>query len=302
MIKRIQKLPKPVRIIIFITGVLVVTFFTCAISYAVLYATSNSEPRAEAYALDDDVTVREFAALPDADAYPVALALAEDGTFYTGSYVSGALWAISSDGEINEIPGSRDNIGAVGGLDIFDGQLYILDVELPLRSGMATIWQTDGTTSPEKLTEIDVDILSSANDIALDDEGNIYISDLGTDTIWQMNDSLTPVSWWTIPETATDATLTGLAFDAQQNRLLVIDSISGEIYAISLEDAAHEILYTPEDPDTFALLEGITVSEEGRIFVAASALNQVVERCLMVNSSTWQKILETARMSNRKCL
>jgi len=78
----------------------------------------GSPPRAQAVAVASGVTVSEYVALPDDDAYPAALAIGVDGTVYTGSYQSGALWAISRESLLSEIPGSRERIGSVTGLDV----------------------------------------------------------------------------------------------------------------------------------------------------------------------------------------
>ena len=105
----------------------------------------GSAPRSQAVAERDGISVSEFAALPDEDAYPAALAIAADGTVYTGSYQTGALWAISPDGAISEIADSRARIGSITGLDLGpDGALYILDRIAALESKA----RSSGVTKP----------------------------------------------------------------------------------------------------------------------------------------------------------
>ena len=140
----------------------------------------GSAPRSNAIAIAEDVNVSEFATLPDDDAYPAALAIDADGGLFTGSYQSGALWSINPAGEVREIPGSRELIGSVSGLDVAsDGALYILDRIAPLDARGAVIWRySAGELS--RLFEIRYDAFFGGvlpDDIAVDADERIYISD-----------------------------------------------------------------------------------------------------------------------------
>ena len=140
----------------------------------------GSAPRSQAVAEGAGVSVSEFAALPDEDAYPAALAIAADGSVYTGSYQTGALWAISPDAAVSEIAESRARIGSITGLDVGpDGALYILDRISALESKGAVIWryQAGELTSIVQIpAEPTIGVLLP-DDIAVDSAGLIYISD-----------------------------------------------------------------------------------------------------------------------------
>ena len=148
----------------------------------------GSAPRSQAVTAREGVSVSEFAALPDEDAYPAALAIAEDGTVYTGSYQSGALWSISPEGAVSEIADSRARIGSVTGLDLGPaGALYILDRLSALESKGAIIWryQAGELTS---IVQIPADRsigLLLPDDIAVDSAGQIYISDRDPPRVWR---------------------------------------------------------------------------------------------------------------------
>ncbi|MGB1288552.1 MAG: SMP-30/gluconolactonase/LRE family protein [Aggregatilineales bacterium] len=276
MIQRIQNRPKWQRTLIFTVAVMSVILSVCGISYFILYATANSEPRSEPVIFTDNATVREFVALPDDDAYPVALAIAEDGTLYSGSFVTGAVWQIDATGEYTEVSDSRAEIGAVGGLDVYDNALYVLDVGVPLRQSDSAIWRIVSDDTLEKVYDLSPAELASPNDIVLDDDGNIYISDLTTDAIWQLDAEGNLEQWWTAPiENDENPALTGLAYDNVENRLLITDSATSRIYAVDIETITSDILYTEASTDEFPFFEGITVSEDGRIFIAASATHQI---------------------------
>ena len=110
---------------------------------------------------------------------PPPLAVAADGTLYTGSYQTGALWQIDTDGKTHGIPGAAQRIGSVSGLDWADGALYILDRITPLDAQGAIIWRyMNGEL--ETLARIPPGRANGVmlpDDIAIDSAGSVYISD-----------------------------------------------------------------------------------------------------------------------------
>ena len=59
---------------------------------------------------------------------PAAISAAPEGALYTGSFVSGAIWRVSPQGQVEELPGTRGALGAVAGLQAApEGVLYIID-------------------------------------------------------------------------------------------------------------------------------------------------------------------------------
>ena len=140
----------------------------------------GSAPRSQAVAIADGIRVAEFATLPDDDAYPAALAIDADGTLYTGSYQSGALWSIGPAGALREIQDSRERIGSVSGLAVApDNALFILDRIAPLNAEGAIVWRY-ANGELHRLFEIRAEAFLGnvlPDDIAIDIAGRIYISD-----------------------------------------------------------------------------------------------------------------------------
>jgi sugar lactone lactonase YvrE len=140
-----------------------------AITLLLVNQSLNSGTRVVSVALIPDVTVRQFAALPDDDAYPAAVAVAPDGTVYTGSFATGAVWAMTPDGEVSEVPGTRDAIGAVVGLAVTpDGGLLVVDqVDTDPRSAGGQVVRVSG----DAITIFaDVGFIAP-NDLAIDRQG-----------------------------------------------------------------------------------------------------------------------------------
>ena len=212
------------------TRALLYVFAALAIGAVMIVAMTwfvvGSAPRSQAIAVSADVTVSEFVTLPDDDAYPAALAIDQDGTLYTGSYQSGALWSISRAGAVSEIPGSRERIGSVTGLDVAaDGALIILDRIAPLDAKGAVIWRyADGQL--DLIVEIPDDERTGVtlpDDIAVDDDGRIYVSDRAGKVVrFSMAGERLGI-WWSA-DCRVECAPTGLAWDHANDALLVTDS------------------------------------------------------------------------------
>lgn len=248
----------------------------------------GSAPRSVAIAVDEAVTVEEFITLPDEDAYPAAVALADDGTLYTGSYATGALWMITPDNFISEVDDIRDSVGSITGLDVApDGTLYILDRIVPLDAKGAIIWTyAEGELS--KLVEVPNDPtigIVLPDDITVDANGIIYVSDRSPARIWRFSPAGENLGvWWTpTPATGSDkeGEPTGLAYDQQNDLILITDSNRDRIHSVPASsadldetNANTQNLYVDNNRNSFGV-DGIDVAPTGEIYVALLNRNQI---------------------------
>ncbi len=243
----------------------------------------GSAPRSQAVAVSDAVTVAEFAALPGDEAYPAALALAEDGALYTGSYQTGAVWAIDPAGQVREIISAEAAIGSVTGLDVAaNGALTILDRVTPLDAQGAVIWRFD-EAGLQLLAEIPagrVNGLMLPDDIALDREDRIYISDRDPPRVLRFNSAGGDLSLFWQPA-ASSAAPTGLAYDSGRHALLITNSANDSIFRVPADspdlDAAMartETLFNDADNRDYGF-DGIDIAGDGRIYVALLNWNRV---------------------------
>lgn len=284
MIKRIQALPLWGRTVVFSLGIIfgVLLFFGLAMFFIVQSAVNA--PRTIAVPLVADLTVEEFVLLPDEDAYPAALGIAPDGTLYTGSYVSGAIWIISQDGSYVEKGGSREFIGSVSGIDVAeDGSVYIMDRIDPLQSEGAAIWRSvEGELQEIARFSNDPQTgLALPDDLVLDAAGNIYVSDFGADRVWKLDANGDNAEiWWTPPDRdSIEVAPIGLAYHPVNDAILITDPLQNTIYSVpaAATDPTAEttILYTSTSADDRPGLDGITVTSAGKIFVAGLGVNRV---------------------------
>ena len=287
----IQQQSSPVRFLIFGLLIVLVVLAIFWVTAFLFFLNIRNIPRGiPAVIPPHEISVSEFVTFDDAEAYPAAVAVAPYGTLYTASYVNGSVWAITPDGEVQEIPMSRAQIGSVVGLDVAaDGTLYILDRIDPLQPQGATIWRM----SENVLVRL-IDIppqgrrfVGLPNDIAVDVAGNLYVADVQFDLgrpggrVLRIAAEFAEIEeWWTAPDAGSDkpSAPAGLAYDAAQNALIIADTGRNAIYRVGLDDddpmAATTQLYDYEGDDVPGL-NGVTVAPDGTIYVAALGLNRV---------------------------
>ncbi len=259
--------------------------FGVALIIAMTWFVIGSAPRSKAVAVADDVTVSEFATLPDDDAYPAALAIDADGWLYTGSYQTGALWSISPEGEVREIRESRALIGSVSGLDVAaDGALYILDRIAPLDAQGAVIWRyADGVLA--RLFELRYEAFIGGvlpDDIALDADDRIYISDrLGHVLRYSLTGEALGMGgepyWWFAP-CRQKCEVTGIAYDRANDELLIADPANESIYRIKIADdptGSGRIVYGGGELRNEYGFDGISVTPGGETSIALLNWNRV---------------------------
>ncbi len=246
----------------------------------------GSAPRSQAIAIADGIKVAEFATLPDDDAYPAALAIASDGTLYTGSYETGALWSISPDGETRELLGARERIGSVSGLDAApDGALFILDRIKPLAAQGAVIWRyAEGELNA--IVEIPAGETLGVmlpDDIAVDLSGIIYVSDRDPARVWRYSSDGRNLGVWWRPPVGTAASPTGLAYDAAQNGIVITDSAGDAVYRVpadagELNEAVSGTvsLFGDEARNGYGF-DGVAAAPNGEVYLALLAWNRVAQ-------------------------
>ncbi|QPC83561.1 SMP-30/gluconolactonase/LRE family protein [Phototrophicus methaneseepsis] len=287
MTDRIQNLPATLRIIIFVGGSLMALLACVVVTVLVIVLIAYNQPRTEAVAMQEDVTIQEFAQLPDDDAYPSSLALAEDGTLYTASYQSGTVWAISPEGEVTELASTRDQIGAVIAIEIApDGTLYALDHSDPIAVQGGVLWHISG---PGYLSEaVTLPVADGAtplffDDLAIDSDGTVYISERVEDRIWRWQPGTDAAeSWWQAPtrDDAAQQSPGGLAYDPVNNAIVVADAALNTLSRIPIDaddpQAATEQIYRYiGEPENTPAFDGLTITADGTIYVTALGLNSV---------------------------
>lgn len=291
MIARLQKLPVGVRTLVFSGFILLGIALAIAITLGVMAWIARNTPRLTPVALVPSVQVEEYALLPDDDAYPASVTVGQGGTIYSGSYVTGAIWAVDTSRNAREIPNTRERIGAVSALTTApDGSIYVLDRITPLEVSGARVWRIapDNTlTLLLDYTGEQANTLQLPHDIAVDRDGRIYITDRGRtrdhDIVWRVDTDGTGSTWW-VPQPVEGARgyePTGLAYDPNAHVLYISDGFLDILYRVPINDdgSADEttVLFDRRfgNEPTAPGFNGLTVTEEGVVYVAGLGNNKV---------------------------
>ncbi|MBE2183352.1 MAG: hypothetical protein IAE89_07990 [Anaerolineae bacterium] len=270
-----------VFLMIFIGGLLIIG----AIALALVAGSLNSG-RSLPVALVPEVRVGVLAELPDPDSFPAAVAVADDGIVYTGSFASGAVWVIQPNGNTAEISGARALIGSVSALEpLNDDTLLIVDAgDTDPRTSGGGLWRLtlagDLTNAGEPT---DGEGFIAPNDITLDTRGNFYVSDSGRNQIlrFRLPESDTIPSgevWWSPPSPpeGTSSAIVGLAYDALNDAIIATDPETNTIYRISVEDGSTTVIFQyPESGITPPGFDGAVVLPDGTLYVAALGQNGI---------------------------
>lgn len=283
--RRLQAMPLAQRRFIFLTIFVGGLLLLVALFVLLSFGSLNSAARTQGQGLLPDVSVRPFASLPDNDAYPSSVAVAEDGTVYTGSFASGAIWAISPDGaQVTELPGTREAIGAVWSLATLpDGALLVLDVrDTDPRTGGGRVVRVAGGAIEDYAVAAGDRGFIAPNDLAVTPDGALYVTDGGRNEVLEFTPgdggALTSSVWWAAPTPAAGGArpfLSGLAYDPARNALIITDPETNTIYRVALADGATEVLYEHGGREFPPGFTGAAVAEDGTLYVAALGQNGI---------------------------
>jgi len=221
---------------------------------------------------------------------------AKNGHFLLGSMVEGTVYAVADDGRLTPFIEDDDLIASIGlEIDEADNRLLVVnaDASVSLESdarGVAMLGIYDLTTQ-ERLHMVDLDDLAPdakhfANDVAVDDDGNAYVTD-----------SLAPVIYQVTPDGEASIFLNdeNLLIDGfggngivyHPNGYLLVGISGVALYKIPLDDPEN---WTLVETSSVISADGMLLDEEGTLFVASEG------SILAVNSGDdWQ----SAEISDR---
>jgi sugar lactone lactonase YvrE len=116
------------------------------------------------------------------------------------------------------------------------------------------------------------------DDIALDADGFVYVSDRGRQQVWRFNsDGGDSQAWWRSPAVpnADSYAPTGLAYDPIHDAIIITDPEVNAIYRVAVADGNTETLYLHGDRPYQPGFDGVTVTPDGTLYVAALGQNGI---------------------------
>jgi DNA-binding beta-propeller fold protein YncE len=238
--------------------------------------------RNEPTAVLEGASVSTVMELDDEDAHPHAVAvryLSNGGyEIFAGSFCTGEIWRITSDGESELWLEGGEDIGAVSGMAFGpDGDLFVADRgDCDASEGSASLKRIspDGSTV-ERIGDIGREDVPNA--VAFDREGVLYLTDTRHRNVRRMNLRNELETWWELPEVdGNEAQPTGLAYDPLTDTMIVADTETGSIYRVGFQGSdrsavQQDLLYREDQRE----LDGLTVDDEGRVIFTLFDVNKV---------------------------
>jgi len=172
-------------------------------------------------------------------------------------------FGFSGDGKVTQInpDGSTrtlaEGLNGPTGLDLFNGQLYVADVN--------QVWRIDldGNKTVIVSTEDFPDQPVSLNDLEIDGLGHLYVSDSGAGIIYR----ITPTGQITkvLDKTAGIANPNGLLLDGL-NRLLMLDFATGTLFQVIFSDNAPTVVNALNSG--FGAPDGLVRDSDGLLYIS----------------------------------
>jgi sugar lactone lactonase YvrE len=221
--------------------------------------------RSEPFSDVTGITVQPLVELEGERAFPEAITIGPDEFIYSGSYCTGEIWRISPQGELAIWLPADAGIGAVSGLAFGpDGSLYVIDrASCDPRRSVSTLKRVlPDKTVQDFGTVTDDEILK---ELAFDSQGRLYVTDTQLAQVRRFDEQGNAEVWWEMPENPNKAQPRGMAYDPQQNALIVADTRNGLIYRMPITENGAVGEYSVLYEDANHSLDGLTLDETGRV-------------------------------------
>lgn len=201
-------------------------------------------------AAQEELSAARIFELPGDDIYPEGVTVNnETGTFYVGATGGGAiLQGDIASGDVSVLSeGGSDGRTAVTGMAVADdGSLYAAGAS----TGSLFVIDTETGDTIESASNGLGEEETFLNDLVLDDEGTVYITDSINPTIWTMGDgALEP--WLDLTDSAITYedgfNLNGIVLSEDGSTLLVVQANTGNLFRIDIESQESEQVDLGED-------------------------------------------------------
>jgi len=217
--------------------------------------------------------------IPGETFYPEGIAVAADGTFFIGSFSSGAIARVPPGA-----PQAEPFLGPMSGavvagmiVDDATGSLWACTLD-PMLTAEAAVKRFDVETG-EETGSYPLAGGTLCNDLALDAEGNLYATDSLNRTIYVLPAGGAAVEPWIQDDVfggnAGEITLNGIAFDGGSS-LYTVKYNTGELFRIDIEADGTAGAITPIAVDPpLAWADGLKVLDADTLLVVENDVGRV---------------------------
>lgn len=212
---------------------------------------------------------------------PESVTLDDDGNFFISN--GNTIVRLTPRGELSVFGQLPLPIFALGVKVGPDGCVYNASTSLAPEQDGAFVWRICEQGSVELVAELDQD--GTPNDLAFDDDGNLFVTDPGLGRVWKLEPGGAPEVFAEHPlldGNPADPVLiiapfgvNGIAFDARQRFLYVSNTDQGSVLRIPLRSSSRVPSVFVQDP-ALRGADGIAFDRAGTLFVAVNALDSLV--------------------------
>lgn len=217
---------------------------------------------------------------------PESITTDEDGNLYLS--MGTTVGKLTPSGELSTfadipVPPGTFTLGLKFGPD---GYLYASTGGFAADPAVAFVWRIDAAGGVEAFAELDPH--GFPNDLAFDDDGNLYVTDPFLGLVWKIDADGVPEVWLADPLLAgNDAApyllvapfgVDGIAFDRHKDTLYLGNLDYGRIVAVEVEDdgEAGEVSVFFEDIGAIGGADGIAFDQQGGLYVAVHGQDEIV--------------------------
>ncbi len=257
-------------VLLFVGGIVAICGFSLYVTLDSIQGERN-EPKTNM----EGIRIETLVEFEDKKAYPEALTIAADGSLYSGSYCTGEIWKITTDGAMETYLQADSGVGAASGMAFSpSGDLYVIDREnCDPRKSVSKIKKItpDGTVTDFG----DIPDTELLNSLAFAPDGTLYATDTQLGEVRFYTPDGTGATWWELPEPRENARPTGLEYDPVHHALVVADSSNGVVYRVVIGEDGKPGDITEIYEQRERELDGLTVDDEGNVIFTIYDSNQV---------------------------
>ncbi len=230
----------------------------------------------------DDDSDPVFVDIPGEATFPEGIIADEDGTLYITGFGNGSILQVV-DGEVSEFKASgEDGLSSAVGMVIDEerGRLWVANFAFEGFTSNALVYDLETGDLLADIPDPDEEAPHFFNEVAIDDDGRVYISDTMAPIIWTIDEELGEAEIFVQddllanPDPERPFGLNGLAITADGNYLIasVMDRINqgdGRLVRIDLDTAEVTDVELTGDDDVIASFGGSDgmFFEDGLLFM-----------------------------------
>ncbi len=224
---------------------------------------------------------------PQQGLFPESVARDANGDLILSMAPQHTLWKFVTDGSETLVPLATlpvpEGASAIGVKIGADQEIYACTAALDPTLDAAHVWRV--TPSGATSLHASLNPYGFPNDIAIDDDGNLFVTDSVLGAVYQISPAGSVSTWLDDAQLSGDPSgpvvglpfgANGIALDRRDRHLYITNTDRGEVYRVRIrhDGSAGRLVVFASDP-VLVGADGIALDAVGRLYVAVNAQNSV---------------------------